>query len=466
MDMQETIRRWVQAHEEELARDAARLVRIPSVSEPSQGAQPYGSGCAQVLSAFLELAEGYGLKTSHFENRVGRLELAGGSGPCIGLWGHLDVVPEGGGWLYPPYGAKRTGDFLIGRGAQDNKGPCVAAMYALRCLQELDRPLRHRFCMLAGCSEETGMDDVERYLAANPAPDYSIVADCGFPVCHGEKGLGEVELVSRLPLQEVIGLTAGTVSNVVPDEAQMTLRAVPRVRAGLRALPEEISSVEEEGRITLCAKGLSKHSAFPQGSLNALHLLLHAVCEAGLLQGEDARILESAARLSGGWDGKAAGIACEDSVSGPLTCVCAVARLKEGRAALTFNIRYPVTADGKEWLQKMEKSAQGWELRVLHLSGGYYMPPDTPLVESLMRSYRAATGDMRPPYVMGGGTYARRIPNAVAFGPGLPYDLSPLGLPDGHGGAHAPDEALHIPSLMKALEIYVQALLALDEDLG
>ena len=64
--------------------------------------------------------------------------------------------------------------------------------------------------------------------------------------------------------------------------------------------------------------------------------------------------------------------------------------------------------------------------------------------------------------MMGGGTYARPLPNAVAFGPGLALE----GLPPCpyKGGAHQADEHYHVKLLTAAAEIYCNAFLAIAEN--
>ena len=49
---------------------------------------------------------------------------------------HLDVVPAGDlqDWQTPPLEATIVGDYLVGRGVQDDKGPSLAALYAVKSL--------------------------------------------------------------------------------------------------------------------------------------------------------------------------------------------------------------------------------------------------------------------------------------------------------------------------------------------
>lgn len=465
--LEEKIDQWVEEHTEEMLRDIAQLVGIPSVSVPSQGRHVYGEACAQALDAMLELGKKYGFETENAGYRCGVIRF-GDQQKSIGLWGHLDVVPAGNGWQYPPYECTRKGDFLIGRGVQDNKGPCIGGLYAMRCIKELGLPMNCSIEQVVGCAEERGMDDVVHYVQKYSAPDFNMITDCGFPVCYGEKGILEVELQGPLPGTEVRSFHSGSVSNIVPDLAVAELAATPAVLEGLDRLPEEIQRETRDGAVILTAHGMAGHAAFPEGSVNAAAKLCRAMLDAGLLVGQTQTVFEKLGTLCGSTDGSALSIACRDELSGALTCVAGVVRLEEGRLEVEVNIRYPITADIAGLTQALGARAQaeGWTVAQCQDNPPNYFDPESPYVKLLTQVYNQATGSSAQPFVMGGGTYARKVPRAVAFGPGLPTDASELGLPPGHGGCHAPDELQSISNLKKAVKIYVMALAQLGEAIG
>lgn len=458
MELREQVRAWLDAHEEEMVRDIGRLVRYRSVSRPGTEDAPYGPECAAALAEMLDMGREYGFETHNAENRCGSVTWENG-GKTIGLWAHLDVVPEAEGWLYPPYSCTRKGDFLIGRGVGDNKGPAVGGLYAMRCIRELGLPFRSSIRQVAGCDEEKGMSDVEYYVSRYPVPDFSLVTDSGFPVCYGEKGILEAELWSP-PLEGVREWSGGTASNIVPDACTLLLDG----GEAPASLPEGISAAAEEGGLRLCARGFARHTAAPEGGVNAIGRLCGFLEKSGLLPEKDRETVSFLKEVCGCFYGETLGIACADEPSGRLTCVGSLLRMEQNRAVLTLNIRYPVTLKGGALLEKLRQTAgaYGFETVLLQDSAPNYFNPDSPLVEALCEVYREATGSDAQAYVMGGGTYARKIPNAVAYGPGMAADFSPLGLPPGHGEGHSPDEALHLPTLKKAVEIYVLALLRLD----
>ena len=117
------------------------LVKINSVYDQKTvtPATPYGKGVDQALSAFLTIAQEHGFKTEKTLNRCAEVSY-GDKGPLIGVYAHLDVVPATGKWDNPPFEAKIIGEGkekkMIGRGTSDDKGPLVAAYYAMKLLKD------------------------------------------------------------------------------------------------------------------------------------------------------------------------------------------------------------------------------------------------------------------------------------------------------------------------------------------
>ena len=98
------------------------------------------------------------------------------------------------------------------------------------------------------------------------------------------------------------------------------------------------------------------------------------------------------------------------------------------------------------------------------LESNYY-PKEKTVIQKLSRTFQTVTGLEWEPQIFNAGTHARKLPNAVAYGPGCLNDLVPPcePLPEGHGGAHQPDEAQSIDSLCLALKIYILAVINIDE---
>ena len=453
---------WMKAHEEEYLRELSELIAIRSVSEPD-AERPFGEGCRKVLQKALDLGESHGLTPANFDGKVGLLRVPNGQTRSIGFWGHLDVVPEGEGWIREPYRMTREGDVLFGRGVSDNKGSALAAVYTLRCVRDLGIPLPFEPRVYLGTDEEKGMKDVMWFRETHQVPDYSLIPDSSFPVCHAEKGILEIALVSEEPLSDLfLDAAGGYVTNMVPEKASVRIRETAVALAKIGALSAPFSVERSPEGIRIAAEGKAMHAAHPYDGVNAVRLLTDMLVSTGLAAGRDGEILSFLSGVNRDCDGSFFDIVMEDEVSGKLTCVGSVLEMREGKPVLKLNIRYPVTAKGEEIFAKIEKKCRegGFRAELLRDSKPAYVPKDSPFVETLTGICRELLGGEQEPYAMAGGTYARKLPNAVAFGPGnLPV---PEGLP-AMGGAHQHDEGVYYPNLMKAAVIYVLALIGLGE---
>ncbi len=455
---------WMDEHVDEMTRDIVRLVKIPSISDPDSDIKPFGPGCRAALEEMLKIGNEYGFKTKNYENYVGALWLDDGSPEnTVGMWNHLDVVPAGDNWEYGPFEGVIKDGYIIGRGAQDNKGPAVGMLYLMRCLKELNITTKYRLCLFVGCDEERGMSDLEYYCAHYETPAMSIIADSGFPVCYGEKGILEGRMISLKTLSgEVVELTGGTAGNIIPDKAVAVLKG-DRAARRAKTLPEGFEVHTEAGLTTITAHGISAHSAFPKGGQNAIQRLIKGLLSEKVLSEEDSHILQPFAEANQDYYGEAAGISYEDEVSGKLTCAGTVLRVKEGHVQLIFNIRYPVT-DSEEQIQRgleLFCGRHGCRWERTGGSGPSYFPKEHPAVDLLTGVYNEIMGLETKPFVMGGGTYAKKLPSAFAYGVGgMPKTEEEknchLFQPQ-HGGAHQPDEGLNIASLAKALKIYAMS---------
>ncbi len=463
--IREKLEKWLDDHFEELIRDVEKLVAIGSVSEPTESEEiPFGEGCRKALDAALEMAKGYGFETRNYENRCGSVSLRPAEEE-IAFWGHLDVVPPADGWLLTePFKPVRMGDYLIGRGSDDNKGPAVGVMYLLRAFEELKIPTKHGLRLFLGCDEESGMRDVKYYTEHYAPSKMTIIPDCGFPVCYGEKGIISADIVSDKPVVGVAGVKAGLASNIIPAEAMLTLKGENSAING-----EWVKGEVKDGCTVLHATGLSRHSAFPEGGVNAIHEATKAACQSGLLSDDDRKILEFFTRVNDDYLGTELGIAGSDETSGYTTCAGTMMFLRDdGRLVLHLNIRYHIWADQAEMLESMERICKnnGCTLEHVHASKGNYFPRENPVVDAMTAVFNEITNGDAKPYVMGGGTYARGLVNALGFGlGGLPKEPTDLFAP-GHGGAHQPDEGLHLGNLKKALLIFGMGILEADRMLG
>lgn len=459
--LSERIDAYLTSHRQEIIDTLFALARIPSVQGEATEGKPYGEEVAAVLDKALALCAEQGMETENIDYYCGTARY-GNSDKELGFIAHLDVVPAGDGWSGEPFAPYLRDGYAIGRGVRDNKNGAVCGLFAVRCIKELGIPLRHSLRLIFGCAEETGMDDLPHYLERHAAPSFTIVPDTSFPVCHGEKGIYTADLL--LPVgRDIFGFSGGIASNVVPDKAEMHFFAGTRE---LDVSSAHVHSARLGHELRILADGLTAHASQPENSVNAIYELAAAACDTPELcricDEKTLHALRFIREMLSDCYGEHFGIAMSDEVSGKLTCICGLAELEGGAIRMNLNIRYPVTCDGEEITKKLRHTCMqhGVALTHIHDDKPNYLPGDLPAVTMLTKIYNEVTGKEKKPYIMGGGTYARHIPNAVAFGPDNPDEQLPC--PPGRGGCHEPDEHQSIQGLMDAAKIYVHALIELD----
>lgn len=474
----EAIRQWVWERREELLSDLEMLVEVPSVSDPESSVKPYGPGCREVLDKFLELGKTYGLYGRNCDYHVGSLSVKPtGEGDCqIAIWTHLDVVAAGDGWRYPPFQLSREGDFVIGRGIQDNKGSVAGALCALKYLKEHEEELglKHNYTLYGGCSEENGMKDMAYFLKHEKPADVNLVADCVFPVGRGEKGILNITFQKILKRPGMIrGFSAGSSVNSIPQNAEMLLEDVREIRNILKdCAKDRVRVINQEGKICLQAEGRSGHVGFPEGAVNAIKVLTDFIIQTGIvkvLSEDEKALIEFLNCVNYDMHGTGAGIACEDEESG---CVCGavtMAAMTEDIVTMRADYRYPVSIkDGSGLAEILIKKAKayGCDASMDQDDPPYYIPESDSLVKAVLSIYNQATETHGKAYTMSGGTYARKLPRAVSYGMSLENKkvFSEEDRPKGAGDCHQPDESLSVEQLLEAVVIYIITLIELDKE--
>ena len=453
-----TLNEAVLNYQNEIIRSVQENVRIRSVQEPPTENAPFGEGVRQSLVHALNTAEKLGFKTTNLDNYVGWAEYGDGE-EMVAVLGHLDVVPEGDGWTCDPYGGIIRNGKIMGRGTTDDKGPSIAALYSLAAIRDLNLPLKHRIRVIFGCNEETGSADINYYLShGGEIPVMGFTPDGEYPVINGEKGIITVcfgtdyEQAGDLQLIQMQG---GTAPNVVPGYAVAEFRCKPEITEALGYLNSEkvkLSSTEEGFRIE--AFGMGAHGSTPELGENAVGRLLIAMKSIPLSQPLLDKISFLADRLGMESDGSSAGIALRDQVSGKLTLNLGRIEADEKELSLWINYRYPVTYSYNDCGPKFNSIFAEAGFRIIR--EGYkdklYIPEDSRLVTALMKVYREQTGRTETPKCIGGGTYAKSIPNLLAFGPIFPGDEL---------CEHKPDEYITVDSLLKNAQIIANAMFEL-----
>lgn len=457
---EEKINDWIAKNRDSMIKDIINLVNIKSVKTEKEGKYPFGQGVGKALKHALSVASEYGLEVMNDDYYYGVIRYPGKEKEKIGIFAHLDVVPEGSGWVYEPYMATVQEGYIIGRGAGDNKGPAVASLYALKYLKENHVFLNKTIELYLGCAEEQGMEDIHYYIERNQLPCFSFTPDVAFPVCYAEKGILELEVQSILNISgKLKKLRGGIASNSVAQEAEAFVESPDDEMLKYLMQYSEVQVVEDGNGVKIRTEGIGKHAAFPEGSVNAIAVLCKTLADAPQLDEVSKRMCFNLTKCMEDYYGESLEIPYKDEMTGNLTHTCGLISMEGGQIKANFNIRYPVTTPRDEMKIKLNKifEDRGFVITKYWDNPPMYVRPDSNEVQLLTRICNKNLKTELKPYTMGGGTYARKIPNMVGFGPGRNDILVKW------GNGHEANECVSIENLEKAIKIYIEALIELDE---
>ena len=474
---------YYESKEKDLLRDICDSIGIASiVSEPDEEGNPFGLPVAECLKHVLDCGKNFGFQTKDVDHYVGEITIGDGN-RLIGILCHADVVDAGIGWETEPFCAVVKDGELYGRGAIDDKGPMMCCLYAMDYIQQNNLlPENTRVRMIIGTDEEEDWISIGKYLEGNPEiPEVSIVPDANFPVIFCEKGLVNLTLtvpildrtdgIAECRVLNIETLCGGERPNVVAASASCRITCADNHNS-CKELTEEIRSlsgdlgapvlIHTDGNDTLVieVKGKATHAMTPEKGINAISYLmklLHLLTRNGRYIFVQQSMIDFYCRFIGTeYNGESMKLAWCDEDSGALTVNVGQMEMEGSELRIIMNIRYPVTrsfAEVKETLSVIcEEAAASMHFGVC--MEPIFFDKDSAVVKSLMDVYQSRTGDTESlPISLGGATYARAIPGAIAFGPVFP-DQEEL--------AHEANEHFSLANYRRITEIYVEALLKLS----
>lgn len=447
--MENKIKNIVNENSKEMLESIKAAVRINSVMDEDTATEsmPFGKGVDEALRKTLEIAESLGFKTVYKDGYYGYAEVGEGE-ELIGILGHIDVVPVGdeSKWKFPPFSATEEDGYIYGRGTQDDKGPTIATMYAVKALLDAGVKFEKRVRFIIGGDEENLWRCIAKYTEnGEEIPSMGFTPDSSFPVTNAEKSL--VQFYLRGKGSKELSLNISGALNAVPGVANYTGKLADKLVEKLDELKFEY---EKDGEsVTVIGKRV--HSASADKGVNAIERLCKALYEIGVKDD----VVRFVAELSDSVGSKILPN-CVDDVSGTLTLNLGELIINEKESKIGFDSRVPVkfTIEDLENAVKENAANYGLEFEEFDRLKSLYVPADSELIKTLVSVYEQETGLEGTPKSSGGATYAKALDNCVAFGAMFPFDEKT---------EHQENERVNIKNMIKATEIYALSVYRLLE---
>jgi succinyl-diaminopimelate desuccinylase len=441
---------------DQLLNDLSDIIKINSeltTYDVNRKGAPFGYGTKEALDLMLSIGKRDGFETVNLDGYAGHIEY-GNQKEFVGMIGHLDVVPAGNDWTYPPYGAEIVDNKMYGRGTEDDKGPTIAAYYALKILKELNVKLSKRVKLILGNDEETAWRCMRHYFSIYPeAPVSGFIPDADFPLIYAEKGISRIFVEGLIDHEDILEISGGFRDNMVPDYAE----AILKNHLGYQEKFENFLKVNQfsgqtsvlEDKLKIKVVGKSAHGSTPQFGENAIDRLfkffIHENFTGNLVKLVKDLLLDD-------YLGNQLEVNYLDEEMGPLTNNFGVIKASNHKYQIHLNLRYPNNVNFTEVVEKLKEKFKPYQAKVTvdKHQALLYSDPNSNLVKTLMDVYKKHTNDLEAkPISIGGGTFARAMPNSLAFGP---HFLSKPTF------IHQKNEFIDIDDLLLATIIYTEAL--------
>lgn len=430
MNLRKQIEEYLQKYKFEIVSRTCDLVKIPSIYAEDHSGKPYGIECAKALDFCDQLCKEKHLVTKNYDDRC--LEVMckeNQTGKRLVIATHADVVPTVDDNIYAPFAGKVYGDYIVGRGVVDDKGPLIASLYALAFFREYGIPLNHDIRLVFGSNEECGMDDLQYYLEQAGQPDWGLSVDDDFPTVNGEKGLIHFSICAPKASQVESVKSYGSKQRLIHDYCESTI-------CGKNILIEKTEQTPNP--VLQRFTGEERMFRYDQDETHIREILADT-------------------------EGSCLGINHSDEMSGKTSVKVFQAESDSETITLTFDIRTPVTLNTDDVVEKLLDygNRTGLHIKIVKVSKGYYQDPEQEIVSMLTELYNEEFHANEKPYVMGACTYARLFEHGCGFGGGNPHEVKPF--PKGHGAAHGADEAHHISVLLDAVKMLILGIKAIDD---
>ena len=368
----------------------------------------------------------------------------GDSKERLGMITHGDIQPAASAkWKKSPFELDVTSEpgKLIGRGTEDDKGPIVNALYAMKSIKDLDIKLNKRIELYVYMAEESDWQPLRQYIKEYSLPQVNITLDSEYPVVTAEKGYGTISMT--FPIKDVAPqniylseFSGGFFGSQIPEDAQATIEnASPSLLAKLKKTAKLHNGIRydyqwQDKALTIKALGRSAHSSKPEHGVNAItHLaeLISFIRWPNNASGALVNFLND--HLGTGLYGEKFGkIAYSDDFMGPMSVQPTVLKQLEHGIELNINIRRPRGKTTKQLESEINLTIEQWQkankvnlAAIKNDINEPFVQTHAPQISTLLDVFSFYSGitDAQP-ISIGGGTNSRLFPNAVSFGPSMP----------------------------------------------
>lgn len=459
---------------DEIIRSTQELIKIPSVYNTSNNpSMPFGENANKALEYVLDLGKKLGFRTKNLDGYCGYIEFGEGE-EMLGIIGHLDVVPEGEGWTYPPFSATISDGKIFGRGAIDDKGPVIASLYAMKAVMD-NCKVHKRVRLILGLNEERDWNCIKHYKEIEEMPTFAFSPDSDFPCIYAEKSILNCSIEmsysannnSKIKIKEVD--CNNNALNVVPkfcstilkiDSSKMSMDEL--INFSKKIIDKNNCKIDiykiSNDEVKLISHGVQAHGAHPDLGINAISRLIITLNKIFKHYDTSLEILEYFDKYIGtDFSGKTLNIDFEDE-TGKLTLNVGHFSLEDSKLKIKMNLRIPVQTLPDIINQKFKESVNKYtnlNYNTISLAPALYVPKDHLLVKTLCDIFNKFTNKNYEPIAIGGGTYAKAFKNCVSFGANFP----------GHKDmCHQTNEYIEIDNLILCSKIYTEAIITLTSE--
>lgn len=462
------LQKIIENYKPEIIQKTQELIQIPSINSQSPNPyKPFGENIDKALQYMLRLGSTLGFRTKNIDGYCGYIEFGKGK-EIVGIIGHLDVVPEGQGWTFPPFSGTISDNKIYGRGAIDDKGPVIASLYAMKAVMD-NYKVNKRVRLIIGLNEENDWKCIEYYKKHEEFPTVGFSPDADFPCIYAEKSILSFYFSTDFSNtnQNLISIKEidcnNNAINVVPKFCSITLK-VDSDKISMNDFTSNIKTIIDkynfeidiyqinDEEVKLTSHGVQAHAAHPDLGINSISRLVIVVDNIFKNYNINVELFDFFTKyINTEYNGKSLNIDFSDE-SGSLTLNVGFFGIEKNILKIGMNLRVPVNTQIIEIENAFIRSTSSYpnvDFNMSRYQPSLYISKDNYLVKTLCNIYTKLTNSNKEPIAIGGATYARAFDNFISFGANLPGQKDMC---------HQTNEFISIDNLILASKIYSTAI--------